>query len=137
MHLAVSTGTCWGFPSKSQGFFCFSWKGVWSSALGAESCTNKCSADLRVCAQSHSRVQLFAIPSGFSVQAVFQARILERMPFPPPGDLSDPGLKPASPMAPSWAGRFFTTAPPGKPPYGCHHSQTALCAYRKEPVINA
>ena len=35
------------------------------------------------------------------------------LPFPPPGDLSDPGTKPASPAL---AGRVFTTAPPGKPP---------------------
>ena len=36
-------------------------------------------------------------------------------PFPPPGDLSYPGIKPASPMSPALAGGFFTTAPPGKP----------------------
>ena len=34
------------------------------------------------------------------------------LPFPPPGDLPDPGIEPASPAL---AGRFFTTAPPGKP----------------------
>ena len=34
------------------------------------------------------------------------------MPFPTPGDLPDPGIKPVSP---SWAGRFYTTEPPGKP----------------------
>ena len=33
------------------------------------------------------------------------------LPFPSPGDLPDPGIKPAStPLA----GRFFTTEPPGK-----------------------
>ena len=32
-----------------------------------------------------------------------------------PGDLSDPGIKPASPVAPALAGGFFTTEPPGKP----------------------
>ena len=35
------------------------------------------------------------------------------MPFPPPGDLPDPGTKPASPVL---AGRSFTTEAPGKPP---------------------
>ena len=36
------------------------------------------------------------------------------LPFPNPGDLPDPGIKPTSPVL---AGRFFTTsAPPGKPP---------------------
>ena len=34
------------------------------------------------------------------------------LPFPPPGDLSDPGIEPASPTSPALAGRFFTTAPP-------------------------
>ena len=34
------------------------------------------------------------------------------LPFPSPGDLPDPGIKPASPAL---AGRFFTSEPPGKP----------------------
>ena len=33
------------------------------------------------------------------------------LPFPPPGCLPDPGIKPAYPAL---AGRFFTTVPPGK-----------------------
>ena len=32
------------------------------------------------------------------------------MPFPTPGDLPEPGVKLASPVAPALAGRFFTTA---------------------------
>ena len=32
------------------------------------------------------------------------------MPFPSPGDLSDPGIKPRSLMSPGLAGRFFTTS---------------------------
>ena len=34
------------------------------------------------------------------------------LPFPSPGDLPDPGIKPASPAL---AGKFSTTKPPGKP----------------------
>ena len=34
------------------------------------------------------------------------------LPFPPPGDLPDPGIRPAFPAL---GGGFFTTAPPGKP----------------------
>ena len=30
------------------------------------------------------------------------------LPFPPPGDLPDPGIKPMFLMSPSLAGRFFT-----------------------------
>ena len=37
------------------------------------------------------------------------------LPFPSPGDLPDPGIEPTSPAL---AGRFFTTAPPGKPMEG-------------------
>ena len=36
------------------------------------------------------------------------------LPFPPPGGLSDPGIKPASPVPSALAGGFFK--PPGKPP---------------------
>ena len=35
------------------------------------------------------------------------------LPFPSPGDLPNPGIEPESP---AFAGRFFTTEPPGKPP---------------------
>ena len=37
------------------------------------------------------------------------------LPFPTPGDLPDPGIKPTSPVSPALAGRFLTTGPPGKP----------------------
>ena len=36
-------------------------------------------------------------------------------PFPPPGNLPDPGIEPTSHMSPALAGEFFTTEPPGKP----------------------
>ena len=38
------------------------------------------------------------------------------LPLPPPGDLPDTRIKPASPMYSALAGRFFPTEPPGKPP---------------------
>ena len=34
------------------------------------------------------------------------------LPFPPPGESSNPGIEATSP---AWAGGFFTTEPPGKP----------------------
>ena len=37
------------------------------------------------------------------------------LPFPPPEDLPNMGIKPASPVSPSLAGRFFTIEPLGKP----------------------
>ena len=40
-----------------------------------------------------------------------------RLSFPPPGDLPIPGIEPTSPAL---ARGFFTTEPPGKPPFcGC------------------
>ena len=37
------------------------------------------------------------------------------MPITSPGDLPDPGIEPLCLVSPALAGRFFTTAPPGKP----------------------
>ena len=37
------------------------------------------------------------------------------LPFPPPGDLPNPGIKPMSSVVRVLAGIFFTTEPPGKP----------------------
>ena len=42
-------------------------------------------------------------------------QILQWLPFPSPGDLPGPGIKPTSPVSPALVGRFFTTEPPGKP----------------------
>ena len=56
-----------------------------------------------------------------------QSGILERVPFPPTGDLSDPGIKPAALETPAVAGRFFTTGPPGKPDDVGFSSVTQSC----------
>ena len=37
------------------------------------------------------------------------------LPFPSPGDLSEPEMEPEAPVSPALAGGFFTTAPSGKP----------------------
>ena len=42
----------------------------------------------------------------------FQARTLEWVPFPTPGDLPDPGIEPESPALETDA---LTSEPPGKP----------------------
>ena len=54
-------------------------------------------------------------PAGSSVHGIFQAKILEWVAFPSPGDLPNPGIKPTSLGSPALAGRFFTTVPLGKP----------------------
>ena len=39
------------------------------------------------------------------------------LPFPPPEDLPNPGVKPVSPVSPILRGGFFTTESPEKPNY--------------------
>ena len=67
-----------------------------------------------------SCVQHFETPWTIASQAPLSMELSRReywseLPFPPPGDLSDPGIEPASPVSPALAGRFVTTEPPGKP----------------------
>ena len=45
-----------------------------------------------------------------SIYGIFQARILGGLPFPPSGDLPNPGIEPSSLTSPALAGRFFTTS---------------------------
>ena len=65
--------------------------------------------------KSLSRVQLFSTPWTVAYQAPLfmgfsRQECWSGLPFSSPGDLSDPGIKPASPVFPSWAGRFFPTS---------------------------
>ena len=78
------------------------------SHFSSSVCVCVCVCVVCVCAQScptHCNPMNCSLP-GSSVQGISQARILEWLPFPSPGDLPDPGIKPASPEL---AGRFFTT----------------------------
>ena len=43
-----------------------------------------------------------------TVHGILQPRIWSRLPFPSPGDLPNPGIKPESSMSPALAGEFFT-----------------------------
>ena len=58
----------------------------------------------------------FATPRTIACQAPLSMEFSRqeygsRLPFSSPGDLPDPGIKPASPAL---AGQFFTVEPPGK-----------------------
>ena len=71
--------------------------------------------DTHVVALSH--VWLFATPWTVACQAPLSMGFHRQehgigLPFPPPGDLPNPGIKPASPLS---ASGFFTTEPLGKP----------------------
>ena len=50
-------------------------------------------------------------PPGSPVHRILQARILERLPFPSPGDLPHPGIKPTSPVSQADS---LPSEPPGK-----------------------
>ena len=71
---------------------------------------------MKVKVNSLSHVQLFASPWTVDHQAppsmeFSRQEYWNRLPFPSPGDLPHPEMKPVSPAL---AGRFFTTEPPGK-----------------------
>ena len=83
----------------------------WSRKASLKSCALRTGA----CSQLLSHVQLFwaqwtiahqaSLSVGFSRQEYWS-----RLPFPPPGDFSDPGIEPVSLAFPALAGRFFTTS---------------------------
>ena len=49
-------------------------------------------------------------PPNSSVHGILQARMLEWVAVPSPGDLPNPEIEPTSLMAPALAGGFFTTS---------------------------
>ena len=62
-----------------------------------------------------SCVQLFTTPSTVTHQAPLSMGFSRQeywsgLPFPPPRDLPDPGIEPASLRSPALSGRFFTTS---------------------------
>ena len=69
----------------------------------------------RACVLScFSRVQLFATLWTVACQAPLSVRFSRQeswsgLPCPPPGDLPNPGIEPASLMSPALAGEVFTT----------------------------
>ena len=73
-----------------------------------------------MCAQPLSCVWLFGAPWTVACQAplslgFFQQDYWSGLPYPPPGDPPDSGIRHISPESPALAGGFFTTEPPGKP----------------------
>ena len=68
-----------------------------------------------IVAQSKQLVQLFATPWAVAHQALLSMEFSKQeywsgLPFPTPGDLSDPGIEPMSLESPAVAGGFFTTS---------------------------
>ena len=72
------------------------------------------------CTQSLSHVQLFVTPWTVAHQAPLSMQFSKqkywsKLPFPTPGDLPDPGIKPASFVIFCVGRHIFTTEPPRKP----------------------
>ena len=66
------------------------------------------------CAAVFSHFRLFAVPC-VACQAplfmeFFRQEYCKGLPFPPPGDLPDPGIKSVSISFPAFTGGFFTTS---------------------------
>ena len=75
-----------------------------------------------MCGQLLSRVRLFVTTWAVARQSPLSMQFSRQeywsmLPFPPPGDLPNPGIEPTSLVVPVLAGGFFTTEPPGKPCY--------------------
>ena len=86
-----------------------------------------------------NRIQLFVTPSSLAYQAPLSMgfswqEYWSQMPFPSPGDLPDPGIKPTSLTSSALAGGFLPVVPPGKPIFDIHFllsSQTLSSARRR------
>ena len=69
-----------------------------------------CFSRFRLCTTLWSVACQAPLSVGFSRQEYWS-----RLPFPSPGNLPNPGIKPASLVSPVLVGGFFTSVPPGKP----------------------
>ena len=69
---------------------------------------------MKVKVKSLSRVPLFETPWTVAYQAPPSMKFSRQeywsgLPFPSPGELPNPGIKPMSPVSPTLVGRFFAT----------------------------
>jgi len=93
-----------------------------------------------VCAQSLSRVLLFAIPGTVACPLLCPWDFLGKNTgvvcyFLLQGSLPDPGIQTMSLVSPALAGRFFTIVPPGKTHYvGKEIPRTVLYRVRQDSM---
>ena len=105
-------GSNLGLPLCEQTLYRLSHQGNWKLH-------NRVNQLLPACMLNHSVVSdslrpyglwpAYSLP-GSSVHGIFQARILEWLPCPRPGDFPNPGIEPSSLMSPVLAGKVFTTS---------------------------
>ena len=92
-------------------------KSYWHCVTSRE--RKKSASGLCMYSQLFVRVWLFVIPWTVACQASLSMEFSRQgywsgLSFPPPGNLLDPGIEPASPAPPALVGGFFTIEPPGK-----------------------
>ena len=68
------------------------------------SCMLSCFSHVQLCMTLWTAAYQAPLSMRFSRQEYWSG-----LPFPTPGDLSDPGMEPVSLVSPALAGRFFTT----------------------------
>ena len=95
-----------------------SWVKMWRPEITQHTCAQ--GIHVCMCIQSLSRVWLFVIPWTVAHQAPLSMGFPRQeywrgLPFPPPGDLPNPGIELATLEVPALEGKFFTTEPPGNP----------------------
>ena len=64
--------------------------------------------------------------ASLSMGLFFSQEYWSRLEFPPPGDITGPGIEPPSLASPALAGGFFNTEPPGKLPKTLCTSATSI-----------
>ena len=75
-----------------------------------------------------TRAHQVPLPVEFPRQEYWNA-----LPFPTPGNLPDPGIKPASPGSPELAGIFFNNVQPGRPK--CTYTMEYFSPIKKNEIM--
>ena len=81
---------------------------------------------------SDSLQPLWTVPTKLLSMRFSRHECWRGLPFPPLGELPDPGIEAASPEL---AGEFFTTEPHGKPLDTCTHTHTAMTTWRPSEKV--
>ena len=121
-HMAI-VGAGWPFRSIPNSGPCVSWSSHWMRAIPSGGplvrwpllcvcvCVFSCSLS---CISFEVTPWTVACQAPLSME-FFRQEYWSGLLFPSPGDLPNPGIRLMLPLSHALAGRFFTTAPPGKP----------------------
>ena len=87
--------------------------------------------DTCMCAQSYLTLcdPMGGSPQGSSVMEFSGQEYWNELPFPTPGDLTNPGNEHASSVSPELTGKFFITIPPAKSKFANIFSHSTSCIF--------